>query len=77
MNIFFNLQERSKRKMNNGLSKCPCMQTVQSVKQSKGADWSGTVYLIWALIKIGELTNKIKFEEGAYERGSANWNVGD
>lgn len=59
------------------------MQTVQSVKQSKGADWSGTlyliwtVYLIWALIKIGELTNKIKFEEGAYERGSANWNVGD
>lgn len=53
------------------------MQTVQSVKQSKGADWSGTVYLIWALIKIRELTNKIKFEDGAYERGSANWNVGD
>lgn len=52
------------------------MQTVQSVKQSKGADWSGTVYLIRTLIKIRELTNKLKFEEGAYERGSANFERG-
>ena len=27
-------------------------------------------------IRIGALTNKIKFEAGAYESGSANWNVG-